>query len=236
MTVSPRDAVDAAQAAFGRHPGFRALDAKGILCTGTFTATAEARSLTTAAHLHGEPVRATFRFSNASGNPRSPDFAPEPAGAGGRALSGGTARGKTWSASRPRCLPRVLRALHTDRGDVQEPYIGWRAARRRGRDYLREELREQSAAGPVRLTLEGQIGGPGDPVDDPSREWPAWRRRVTVGTFEITGPEMEREQGRDVLVFDPTRVTPGIELSDDPVRRFRSPAYRESVGRRTAGS
>jgi catalase len=35
-----------------------------------------------------------------------------------------------------------------------------------------------------------------------------------------------------VLVFDPVRVTDGIELSDDPILRFRSPAYRVSVERR----
>ena len=38
-----------------------------------------------------------------------------------------------------------------------------------------------------------------------------------------------------MLVFDPTRVTDGIELSDDPVLRFRPGAYSESVARR-AGS
>jgi catalase len=59
---------------------------------------------------------------------------------------------------------------------------------------------------------------------------------VRVGTFEITGPETERETGGDVLVFDPTRVTDGIELSDDPVLRFRPKAYSVSVARRTAGS
>jgi catalase len=35
-----------------------------------------------------------------------------------------------------------------------------------------------------------------------------------------------------VVIFDPTRVTGGIECSDDPVLLFRSPAYRESVARR----
>jgi catalase len=36
-----------------------------------------------------------------------------------------------------------------------------------------------------------------------------------------------------VLVFDPTRVVDGIELSDDPVLRFRPAAYDVSVARRT---
>jgi catalase len=50
----------------------------------------------------------------------------------------------------------------------------------------------------------------------------------------ITELETERETGDDVLVFDPTRITPGIELSEDPVLQFRRAAYSESVARRMA--
>jgi hypothetical protein len=35
------------------------------------------------------------------------------------------------------------------------------------------------------------------------------------------------------LVFDPTNVTSGIELSDDPILHFRSQVYGESYNRRT---
>jgi len=38
-----------------------------------------------------------------------------------------------------------------------------------------------------------------------------------------------------VLVFDPSRVTDGIEGSEDPVLRFRPEAYSESIKRRTGG-
>ena len=40
-------------------------------------------------------------------------------------------------------------------------------------------------------------------------------------------------QGDDILVFDPTRVTDGIDLSDDPILRFRPRAYAASVTRRS---
>jgi catalase len=36
-------------------------------------------------------------------------------------------------------------------------------------------------------------------------------------------------------MFDPTRLVPGIELSDDPVLRFRGQVYSVSHGRRTQG-
>ena len=105
-------------------------------------------------------------------------------------------------------------------------------ARRLGRDYLQRELAERLAAGPVLFSLEAQIAEPGDPVDDPNAAWPRSRQRVTVGALHITGLDTERERDGDVLVFDPTRVTDGIECSDDPVLRFRHAAYSESVARR----
>lgn len=68
--------VDSLNAINGSHPGFRAVHAKGTVCSGSFTATAEAAELSRAAHLQGEPVRATVRFSNASGNPKTSDANP----------------------------------------------------------------------------------------------------------------------------------------------------------------
>jgi catalase len=107
-----------------------------------------------------------------------------------------------------------------------------REAKRRGRDYLRQEIGERLAAGPVRFTLELQLAEPGDAVDDASSVWPRERERINAGTLEISGLETERETGGDVLVFDPTRITDGIELSDDPILQFRHLAYTESVARR----
>jgi len=37
----------------------------------------------------------------------------------------------------------------------------------------------------------------------------------------------------DIVVFDPMRVTDGIEPSDDPILRFRTHAYSTSVKLRT---
>ena len=61
----------------------------------------------------------------------------------------------------------------------------------------------------------------GDPVDDPTEAWPRRARDGRVGRLELTGPETERERDGDVLVFDPTRVVDGIELTEDPILRFR---------------
>ena len=111
----------------------------------------------------------------------------------------------------------------------EEPRMWPHQAVRRGRDYLQEEIRQRLSRGPVRFTLALQLAGPGDPVDDPSVRWPAQREHVSAGTFEFTALDTERETGDDVLVFDPCRVTDGIELSGDPVLHYRSPAYSDSV-------
>ena len=60
MSATASQAVDAANDAFGRHPGFRALHAGGILLRGTFTATPQAAALTRAAHMQGLPVPANW--------------------------------------------------------------------------------------------------------------------------------------------------------------------------------
>ena len=98
---------------------------------------------------------------------------------------------------------------------------------------LRQEFDQRLAAGPVRFTLTLQVAEPGDRTDDPTIPWPASRPVVDAGTLELVGPETQRETNGDILVFDPTRVVTGIELSDDPVLRIRSQVYSESVRRRT---
>jgi catalase len=117
-----------------------------------------------------------------------------------------------------------------------EPEAGERTlpgaeAKARGRDYLREEILAREGAA-FRLIVI--LGEEGDAVDDPTVAWPEERERVEVGRLELTGPETERERDGDVLVFDPTRVTEGIELSGDPILNFRPRAYSVSVERRTA--
>ena len=68
--------VDAMRALAGPHPGFRPAHAKGIVCSGTFRATPDARRMCKAPHLQGQPVPAVIRFSNANGNPDVHDGLP----------------------------------------------------------------------------------------------------------------------------------------------------------------
>jgi len=69
--------VDGLNKLFGVHRGYRAAHAKGLCCVGVFKASAEAASLTRAAHMAGADVPVTVRFSNGAGNPQLPDGAPD---------------------------------------------------------------------------------------------------------------------------------------------------------------
>jgi catalase len=103
-------------------------------------------------------------------------------------------------------------------------------------DYLRGELEERLASGPAAFHVDLELAVDGDPLDDPTAVWPDDRERVRIGKLEITALAFDRERGGDVLVFDPTRLTDGIELTDDKILLARSGAYRSSVTRRIANS
>ena len=127
--------------------------------------------------------------------------------------------------------------------DGDERWVRWRWVPAAEIEWLSEEEREgmdpnylqEEIAGrlPVRFTLVARIGGPDAPTDDPTVAWPEDVETVVMGELEISGRETEREQGDDVMVMDPTRVTDGIELSEDPILHVRSYAYSVSVERRT---
>jgi catalase len=99
--------------------------------------------------------------------------------------------------------------------------------------YLFDEIERRVAAGPVRWRLVFQLAAPGDPTDDVTQQWPDDRPTVVAGT--LTLDRLHEDQAAvEGLVFDPTNVVPGIELSDDPILHFRSQVYGESYNRRTA--
>jgi catalase len=101
-------------------------------------------------------------------------------------------------------------------------------------DYLQQELALHLQNGAARFAVEVVLAEGEDPVDDPTASWPADRERRTLGELEITGLAFDRERDGDILVFDPTRVTDGIGLSEDKILLARPGAYSVSVARRTS--
>jgi catalase len=290
----------------GPHAGHRAVHAKGTFCKGTFTPTPEAAKLSRAAHLRGDPVEATIRFSNASGHPRTPDSDPL-AGRGmavkfhlpdGEAtdivavplvvflvrtpedfleltraripdpdtgqpdpgkLGAYLAEHPETAAALQKGLPKLApttsfaasdyRALHAfclvDAGGgehwgryVWEPeegpeYLTDEQRDAADREYLQEEIRERLANGIARFTLEFTLAQDGDPLDDPTAEWEGEREVVELGELEVISVVEDPETPQEPLVFDPMRLTDGIEPSDDQILAARPKAYAVSIERRT---
>src|SRR5437879_12889370 len=71
-----RQIVEAMRALAGPHPGFRPVHAKGLVCAGTFRASADAPRVTRAPHFSGQSVPIVGRFANANGNPDVHDGVP----------------------------------------------------------------------------------------------------------------------------------------------------------------
>ncbi len=288
----------------GFHPGYRGIHAQGRYYAGTFTATPEARQISRAVHLQGQPVPVTVRHSNSpSANPfgpadsvsmatrfylpdgrvtdlialpitlfftRTPEETlallqaalPDPAtGQPNMASVGQFLSTRPWVAHAVglrKQLPAAVsfartafHALHAFRfvnaaGDEVfaryhwEPEAGVASQpiedlRKQSPSYLFEELEERLRHGPVKFDLVLQLAGDGDPTDDPNAPWPDDRPRVTIGRLAIMRPTTVEEIGDPVMMHDPTRVTDGIELSDDPILAARRGIYEVSVAHRTGG-
>jgi len=81
-----QELLDALDALSGLHPGFRPAHAKGLMCSGTFTPSAEAAKLTRAPHVAAPSTPVTVRYSDGTGLPNIPDNDPARSGPRGIAI------------------------------------------------------------------------------------------------------------------------------------------------------
>ncbi len=105
-------------------------------------------------------------------------------------------------------------------------------AKARSPNFLSEELRTRLAKGPVRFRLIVQLANAGDATGDSSLVWPDDRSTVDMGTISIANVVADSDSAQRALVFFPTALTDGIELSDDPLPQLRTSAYAMSFARR----
>jgi len=102
-----------------------------------------------------------------------------------------------------------------------------------GAHRLTDELLARLANGPVRYDVRVTVAGPRDDPHDPTSVWKG-ARELSAGVIEVTAGVPDPEESGGPVVFDPTRVVDGIELSDDPILHYRRSAYSESIARRTS--
>lgn len=100
-------------------------------------------------------------------------------------------------------------------------------------DYLFDDVAKRISQKPLVFHLRAQLAEPGDPTNDASQPWPDDRKQVDLGVLTITRVLPDSAAAERKLLFLPTNLTPGIELSDDPLPNVRAAAYGVSYGRRS---
>ncbi len=99
-------------------------------------------------------------------------------------------------------------------------------------DALGTELTERLGKQTVQFRVRAQLAAPGDQTKDPSQPWPADRPYAELGTIELTRLVADEDKAQRALRLLPNHLTPGIEVSDDPLIDARVRAYLISFGRR----
>ncbi|MEO7430790.1 MAG: catalase family peroxidase [Dokdonella sp.] len=99
-------------------------------------------------------------------------------------------------------------------------------------NFLDEDLRTRLANGPLRWDMVVTLAAEGDPVIDPSQQWPEDRQHVTVGTVVIENSTPQTTGACRDINYDPLILPRGVEGSDDPILAARSAVYSVSFNRR----
>jgi catalase len=258
--LPPEEAVDRLAALMKAPPGHRVLHAKGVFCTGTFNARPYVRGMSvsfvlpdgSSTDILGQtlprfPVRTPDDFVRLSELARDRMGLLRFLATRPRTALALAHNARTQALKPPRSYAEAtyfpihaylwvtlaghgtwVRYRLVPRSTPQDRPAGQFS----GRDRLRAELEARLALGPVRYDLVVTVAGP---KDDPHNPMSVWRgsREFVAGWFEITTLEDAHEERGDIVVFDPTRVVDGIELSDDPILRYRPSAYSVSIERRS---
>jgi catalase len=99
-------------------------------------------------------------------------------------------------------------------------------------NFLFDDIKAKLAAGPVEYHLVVQLPNTGDATSDPSLVWPEDRKTADIGTISISLADADSGVTEKALAFDPTNLTDGMELSDDPLPALRSSVYALSSAHR----
>lgn len=106
-------------------------------------------------------------------------------------------------------------------------------ASKRTPDFLSDELTRRIARKPVVFHLKAQMAEPGDQTKDGSQPWPDDRKVTELGVLTLNKVVPNSLEAEKKLLFMPTNLTEGIELSDDPLLSVRAGAYALSFARRS---
>jgi len=96
-------------------------------------------------------------------------------------------------------------------------------------DHLADELAARLAADSIAFDLVVFLATDDDPIDDATAIWPE-RKGIVAGTLVLD----RLVPDADPVIFDPTNVVAGVELSADPILQLRRLVYGLSYAQRTS--
>ena len=106
-------------------------------------------------------------------------------------------------------------------------------AAKKPNDFLVEDMPKRVAQKAVIFHLKAQLAAPGDQTKDPSQPWPDDRKVVDLGTLTLNKAVPDSLEVQKKLLFMPTQLIDGIEMSDDTLPSIRAGAYAISFARRS---
>ncbi|CAG9189851.1 Catalase-related peroxidase [Paraburkholderia caribensis] len=118
------------------------------------------------------------------------------------------------------------------RVEPDDAYTPLAAAQTHDTDFLERGLAGRLRQGPVRWHMIITLAQPGDVTNDSTRQWPANRTQIDVGTLVVQREEPQIDGPCRDISFDPLKLPDGIAPSDDPLLKARSAAYAQSHERR----
>lgn len=116
-----------------------------------------------------------------------------------------------------------------------ERYLDAEALATRGPDYLQREIATRVTRAPARFTWLAQIAEPGDPIEDPTQNWPRERAVIELGSISLASAIPPSGVADHALLFLPGSTPPGIAVAD-PMLTVRNAAYPISYAERVADS
>ena len=103
-------------------------------------------------------------------------------------------------------------------------YVSDDEAAKRPSDALAANLKASVEKGPVKFRLLVQLAAADDPTTDATKIWPDDRPTVELGEIAIT-KALDTKALENGLLFMPTSLTDGIDVSDDPLLNVRAESY-----------
>ena len=114
-----------------------------------------------------------------------------------------------------------------------EEHLDKTAAEKLAPNALMDEIVVRITKAPVSFKVMAQLANPGDQTKDPTQPWPDDRKWVELGTITLDKTVADSKAAEKPLLFLPSNLTDGIEMSDDPLVDARNQAYGVSFGRRS---